>query len=74
MKMQKQTITIILGATAAFALLAATACGPVALEAKRLADQCDATYGFSTEKSVACMNTGFERIAMADASPQNNGL
>ncbi|MDE0910649.1 MAG: hypothetical protein OSB60_09305 [Myxococcota bacterium] len=72
--MQKRTTTIILAATAAFALVAAVACSPVALEAKRLADQCNAIYGFSTEKSAACMNTGFERIAMADASPQNKGL
>jgi hypothetical protein len=74
MKIQTRTTTIILAAAAALALLVSTACGPAALEAKRLADQCNATHGFSTASSSACMETGFNRIAMADVSPRNKGL
>ena len=51
----------------ALALFASSACGPAALEAKRMADQCNATYGFNTPKAIDCMNTGYDRIAMADA-------
>lgn len=51
----------------AVALLGSTACGPAALEAKRTADQCNATYGFNTPKAMACMNTGYDRVAMAEA-------
>ena len=71
---QKKTASMILGLAAAFALFASTACGPAALEAKRLADQCNATYGFNTAKSLSCMDTGFERLAMANASQKDDLL
>lgn len=70
---RNKTTSIVLAIAAALALFASTACGPAAFEAKRLADQCNATYGFNTAKSLSCMDTGFDRIAMADAS-QSKGL
>lgn len=72
-QIQKKTASTILAIGAVFALFASTACGPAALEAKRLADQCNATYGFNTPKSISCTDTGFERIAMASAT-RNVGL
>lgn len=60
----KQT-SILIAAIATLLLIGATACGPAALEAKRMADQCNATYGFNTPRSLACMNSGQERLAMA---------
>jgi hypothetical protein len=38
-----------------------------------MADQCSATYGFNTAKSISCMDTGYERLAMASAS-ETKGL
>lgn len=71
--MQNKTAKIILAIASVFALLSAAACSPAALEAKRLADQCNATYGFNTAKSLSCMDTGYERLAMANGS-QRKGL
>lgn len=42
------------------------ACGPAALEEKRLADECSAVYGFNTPEARACWDVGTERLAMRD--------
>ena len=43
-----------------------TACGPAALEEKRLADQCNAVYGFNTPESRSCRDVGVNYLAMGD--------
>jgi hypothetical protein len=43
-----------------------SACGPAALEEKRLADECNAIYGFSTPEARDCLNVGTDRLAMRD--------
>jgi hypothetical protein len=43
-----------------------TACGPAALEEKRLADQCNAVYGFNTPEARGCQNVGVDYLAMRD--------
>ena len=64
----QKTTTIILAFATAFFLFWSTACGPAALEAKRMPDQCNATYGFNTAKSISCMDTGYGTLAMASNS------
>lgn len=51
---------------AAISLLWLTACGPAALEEKRLADQCNATYGFGSDAARECLDSGTSRLAMHD--------
>jgi hypothetical protein len=43
-----------------------TACGPAALEEKRLADQCNAVYGFNTPEARSCRDVGVNYLAMGD--------
>jgi hypothetical protein len=43
-----------------------TACGPAALEEKRLADQCNAVYGFNTTEARSCQDVGVNYLAMGD--------
>jgi hypothetical protein len=43
-----------------------TACGPAALEEKRLADQCNAVHGFNTPEARGCQNVGVDYLAMRD--------
>ena len=43
-----------------------TACGPAALEEKRLADQCNSVYGFNTPEARGCQNVGVDYLAMRD--------
>ena len=69
--MKKNSAAIIIVMASAFLFLATTACGPAALEAKRMADQCNATYGFNTAKSVACMDTDYDRLAMVSGAKSN---
>lgn len=46
--------------------LGLSACGPAALEEKRLTDQCNAVHGFHTPEARACMASGVDRLAMQD--------
>ena len=43
-----------------------TACGPAALEEKRLVDQCNSVYGFNTPEARGCRNVGVDYLAMRD--------
>ena len=43
-----------------------SACGPAALEEKRLADECNAIYGFNTPEARDCRDVGADRLAMRD--------
>jgi hypothetical protein len=74
--MNVKSASILIAVAAGLFLAMSTACGSSALEAKRMADQCNATYGFNTSKSVSCMNTGYEEIAVAAAAsvPISKGL
>jgi len=48
----------------AITLAGGAACGPAALEEKRLTDQCNAVYGFHTPEARACMASGVDHLAM----------
>jgi hypothetical protein len=74
--MNVKSASILIAVAAGLFLAVSTAGESSALEAKRIADQCNATYGYYTWKSVSCMNTGYEQIAVAAAAsvPISKGL
>jgi len=61
MKLHRKVGAVLLVVTFASWL---SARGPAALEEKRLADQCNATHGFSTPEARTCMEFGADRLAM----------
>ncbi|MCH7869114.1 MAG: hypothetical protein IH881_15570 [Myxococcales bacterium] len=55
---------VLFNATTVMTLLRLTACGPAALEEKRRAERCNATYGRFTPEAFACLEAGVGRFAM----------
>ncbi len=50
----------------ASSMAGSSACGPAALEEKRLTDACNAEYGFEPPEARACTTSGVDRLAMRD--------
>ena len=72
-KTNSSTLVTVIAALFVFSYLV-TANGPAALEAKRVSDLCNASFGFGTPEAIACVNPGSGEVVAMATIPEPNGF